>query len=80
MTHENQEQEMTFWDHLDELRKVIFRIVIAVSLLAVVAFINKTLLFDIILPPTAPISSPTGLFVPWGHICRCLPSVRVSFM
>ena len=51
MTHENQEQEMTFWDHLDELRKVIFRIVIAVSLLAVVAFINKTLLFDIIFAP-----------------------------
>lgn len=51
MANENQEQEMTFWDHLDELRKVIFRIAIAVSLIAVVAFVNKTLLFDIIFAP-----------------------------
>ena len=48
---EEKEQNMTFWDHLDELRKVIFRIAIAVVLVATIAFVNKQLLFDIILAP-----------------------------
>ena len=34
---EANEKEMTFWDHLDELRKVFFRIAIAVILLACIA-------------------------------------------
>lgn len=51
MGNEHQEQEMTFWDHLDELRKVIFRIAVAVGLIAVVAFVNKTILFDVIFAP-----------------------------
>ena len=45
------EKEMTFWDHLDELRTVFFRIAIAVILLACIAFLNKELLFDIVLAP-----------------------------
>ncbi len=45
------EKEMTFWDHLDELRKVIFRIAIVVVAFACLAFLNKELLFDFILAP-----------------------------
>ncbi len=45
------EKEMTFWDHLDELRKVFFRIVFVVVFLACVAFLFKDLLFNIILAP-----------------------------
>lgn len=45
------EKEMTFWDHLDELRKVFFRIVIVVMLLACIAFFFKDFLFNIILAP-----------------------------
>jgi sec-independent protein translocase protein TatC len=48
------EKEMTFWDHLDELRKVFFRIVIAVLLLAGVAFVFKDFIFDIIFAPQRP--------------------------
>ena len=48
---EANEKEMTFWVHLDELRKVFFRITIAVILLACIAFLNKELLFDIVLAP-----------------------------
>lgn len=48
---DNNEQPVTFWDHLDALRKVIFRIAIAVTLFATLAFINKTLLFDIVFAP-----------------------------
>lgn len=51
MAVENQEQEMTFWDHIDELRKVIFRIAIVVGVVAIVAFVHKTFLFDIIFAP-----------------------------
>lgn len=48
---EGEVKEMTFWDHLDELRKVFFRIAIAVIVLATVAFVYKDLMFNIILAP-----------------------------
>ena len=48
---ENKVQEITFWDHLDELRKVFFRIALIVVLLMVVAFLYKDTVFDIILAP-----------------------------
>ena len=47
------EKVMTFWDHLDELRWHIMRSLIAVVLLAIVAFINREIIFDyIILAPS----------------------------
>lgn len=48
---ENDAQGMTFWDHLDELRKVFFRVSIAITLLAVVVFLNKDFVFNIIFAP-----------------------------
>ena len=45
---EANEKEMTFWDHLDELRKVCFRIAIAVILLACIAFLNKETISSLI--------------------------------
>ncbi len=48
---QSKEQNATFWDHLDELRKVIFRIAIAVCILGFVAFLNKELLFDLVFAP-----------------------------
>lgn len=56
--------EMTFWDHLDELRRVLFRIVVAVVAVAVVAFLHKDLLFDIILAPH------DSDFVTYQMLCR----------
>ena len=41
----------TFWEHLDEFRKVLFRIVIVVVFFMVVAFISKEYLFNIVLAP-----------------------------
>lgn len=47
------EKVMTFWDHLDELRWHIMRSLIAVVLLAIVAFVNREIIFDyIILAPS----------------------------
>ena len=43
--------ELTFWDHLDELRGCLWRIVASVTITSVVAFCLKEPLFDIILAP-----------------------------
>jgi len=45
----NPEKEMSFWQHLEELRWHILRSAIAVIVLSVVAFINRSILFDTIL-------------------------------
>ena len=42
---------MTFWDHLDELRSVIIRILVITVLAAIVAFCFKDELFAIVLAP-----------------------------
>ena len=42
----------TFWDHLDELRSCIIRILVVTVLLAVLAFCFKEVLFDIVLAPS----------------------------
>lgn len=42
---------MTFWDHLEELRGCLIRIVIALAVSAVACFCFKNLLFDIVLAP-----------------------------
>lgn len=47
--------EMTFWDHLDVLRGVLFRIVIVVVILGIAAFIAMPRLFnDVIMAPCNP--------------------------
>lgn len=42
-------REMTFFDHIDELRGHIIRSVLSILILAVIAFFNKYLLFDVII-------------------------------
>ena len=42
---------MTFWDHLDELRSVIIRIIVITALAAAVAFCLKDELFAVVLAP-----------------------------
>jgi sec-independent protein translocase protein TatC len=46
------EKSMTFWDHLDELRGSLFRMLAAVAVTAVISFSLKDLLFEVILAPT----------------------------
>jgi len=46
------EKEMSFWEHLEELRWHVLRSLIAILVLAIVAFLNRHLIFDtIILAP-----------------------------
>lgn len=48
---EKEMKEMTFWDHLDDLRKVLFRIAIAIITLSIIAFLFKDVVFNTILAP-----------------------------
>lgn len=45
---------MTFWDHLEELRRVLLRCIIVVALFAILAFIFKDEVFGIIFAPKSP--------------------------
>ena len=45
-------QDKSFWDHLDELRTCLIRIIITVLVGAVVAFAMKTEMFSIVLAPS----------------------------
>lgn len=57
--------EMTFWEHLDELRGTIWRIVIALFVTSIAAFVFKEVLFDEIL--LAPKSKD---FITYRLLCR----------
>ncbi|MBS7363938.1 MAG: twin-arginine translocase subunit TatC [Paludibacteraceae bacterium] len=46
------DQAKSFWDHLDELRTCLIRIIIVVLVGAIVAFAMKTEVFSIVLAPT----------------------------
>lgn len=46
---EKKEKEMSFWQHLEELRWHILRSIIAVLVLAIVAFLNRNIIFDIVI-------------------------------
>ena len=54
------EKEMSFWDHLEELRGTLFRSILAVCLFSVLGFIFKRPLFHVVLLPTSRTSSSTG--------------------
>lgn len=45
------EKQLTFWEHLDELRTVIFKVLVVIMSTSVVAFCFKDALFDIVLAP-----------------------------
>ena len=47
-------KEMSFWDHLEELRGTLFRSIIALCVFAVLGFVFKKPLFRIILLPASP--------------------------
>ena len=58
-------KEMSFWDHLDDLRSTLFRIAIWIIVCMILVFVNKTFVFDIII--FGPSSSE---FVTFKTMCR----------
>lgn len=78
MKEQDDQREMTFWEHLDELRGTLFRSIIAVAVCALTAFIFKNILFDHIL--LAPKESD---FITYRLLCKAgtwlnLPSLCVE--
>ncbi len=49
--NEQEEEAMTFWEHLDVLRSSIIRMLFVVAVTTVVAFFFKDTLFNIVLAP-----------------------------
>lgn len=59
------DHEMSFWDHLGELRRRLIRIVVSVLVMAILAFINRDFVFDkVILAPK------DGDFITYRWLCR----------
>jgi len=61
----SEEKEMTFWDHLDELRGVLVHSVIAVVVMTILAIVFKEFLFDHVI--LAPKNSD---FITYRVLCR----------
>jgi len=59
---ESEEKQMSFLDHLEELRWTLVRSVIAILVVAVVAFIGKHILFDVIIFGPRYVDFPTYRF------------------
>jgi sec-independent protein translocase protein TatC len=67
------EKVMTFWDHLDELRMHILRSLVAIVVLAIIAFMNREIIFDnIILGPS------TSNFITNRLLCKLGDLVSIS--
>lgn len=63
---------MTFWEHLDELRGVIMKILTAVMVLTIISFLFKEEVFGIVLAPKS------SDFVLYDIIQWCLSSIGIS--
>jgi sec-independent protein translocase protein TatC len=57
-------QEMSFWEHLDVLRRMLFRMASVIALLMVLVFINKSLVFD-----TLVLAPQTSDFILYRWLC-----------
>lgn len=61
---ENEGAEMTFGEHLDELRKILIRVALVFSVLFIVFFILKGIVLDIVFAPIRP-EFPTNRLFTW---------------
>lgn len=82
---EEPEAEMTFWDHLTELRKRLIRMVLAWLVMTVVAFVYSRFIFDKIL-----LAPKDTSFITYRWLCQlgelihvkslCLPPMSLSII
>jgi sec-independent protein translocase protein TatC len=74
----DEEAEMSFWEHLDELRGTLWRILIAVLVTSIAAFAFKDILFDdIILAPKSRTFITYRVFCKLGDLLN-LPSLCID--
>lgn len=68
---QQQQKVLTFWDHLEELRLVLFHIAVAVVVLMLIAFLYKDELFTIVLAPK------NANFIIYHLFCRIADAVSI---
>lgn len=68
---QQQQKVLTFWDHLEELRLVLFHIAVAVLVLMLIAFLFKDELFAIVLAPK------NADFIIYHLFCRIADAVSI---
>jgi len=68
-----EDKEMTFWEHLDELRGALIRSIIAIIILTIIAIVFKKVLFDyVILAPKDPD------FITYRILCKLGKMISVN--
>lgn len=72
---DNEGAEMTFGEHLDELRKILIRVALIFSVLFIVFFILKGIVLDIVFAPIRP-EFPTNRLFTW--LARVLNSEALN--
>jgi len=82
---QEQEKVMSFWDHLEELRWHIMRSLIAVMVLAVIAFLNRKIVFDyIILAPSSSDFITNRLLCKFGELVHvtaiCIKNLHLQII
>lgn len=80
-----QPKEMTFWEHLEELRGTMLRSLLAVFLLGIIAFINRKLIFDsVILAPNDPEFITNRVFCWFGKLLgiesMCNQGIKITII
>jgi sec-independent protein translocase protein TatC len=75
---QDEKKEMTFWEHLDELRGTLWRVLIAILVASIAAFAFKDILFDdIILAPKSKTSITYRAFCKLGELLS-MPSLCID--
>ncbi len=72
-TKQDDDEGMTFWEHLDELRGVLIRSIIAIILLTLVAFSFKGILFDLII-----LGPKNSDFITYRVLCRIGKALSIN--
>jgi len=82
---ESPEKEMSFWDHLSELRRRLFRMILAWVAMSTLAFVYSRFIFDkILLAPKDSTFITYRLLCKFGHLIHvdtlCLPPMSLSII
>ena len=72
-TKQDDKEGMTFWEHLDELRGVLIRSIIAIILLTIIAFSFKSILFDLII-----LGPKNSDFITYRVLCRIGKALSIN--
>ncbi|NQV01341.1 MAG: twin-arginine translocase subunit TatC [Bacteroidia bacterium] len=73
MTRKSKDHELTFWEHLDELRSTLIWSIVAIAVCGIVAFFFKEILFDHIL-----LAPKEKSFITYQLLCKLADLVSMT--